>query len=80
MNSLIMNLPLALLIVFFINYSIRSLFIIYHLLKFGLDHKTKALAIIFSAGSAFLIYVNFYLFLKIEWDRYIDISIFRNFL
>jgi len=71
MNDLIIGLPLIIFIIFLISYSINALFVVYHLLKFGLDYKTKVLAIIFSAGSALLIYADFYLFLKIQWAKLI---------
>lgn len=67
MKDLIADLPLVIFIIFLMGYTINSLFIIYHLLKFGLDHRTKLLAFIFSAGSIFLIIVNFQLFSKIRW-------------
>jgi len=71
MNGLIADLPLAILSIFFIGYIINSLFIIYHLLRFGLDYKTKLLAFIFSVGSILLITVNLRLFFKIEWTEFI---------
>lgn len=67
MNGLITNLPLVIFIIFLIGYIISSLFVVYHLLKFGLDYKTKLLAFVFSIGSIFLIIVNFQLFSKIQW-------------
>lgn len=69
MNSLIADLPLIILILFFIGYTINSLFIIYHLLRFGLDYKTKLLVFVFSIGSIFLIIANFQLFSKIQWAQ-----------
>jgi len=80
MNGFLANLPLVIFILFLGGYLISALFIVYHLFKFGLDYKTKVLAIIFSSGLVLLISINYYLFSKIQWDRYIDISIFRNIL
>lgn len=48
-------------------YSVNALFVVYHLLKFGLDYKTKVLAIIFSSGLALLIFINYRLFSEIQW-------------
>ena len=59
--------PLAIFIIFLIGYAINSLFIVYHLLKFGLDYRTKILAFVFSIGSILLITVNFQLFSEIQW-------------
>ena len=71
MNGLIMNLPLVIFILFLIGYIINSLFIVYHLLKFGLDYKTKLLAFIFSVGLILLITINFQLFSEIQWAELI---------
>ena len=79
MNSLIANLPLTILIIFLMSYVVNSLFIIYHLFRFGLDYKTKLLAFIFSIGLIVLIFVNFQLFSKIEWPgifKYLNIQTF----
>ncbi len=67
MNNLTTNPPLVLFIIFLIGYAINSLFIVYHLLKFGLDYRTKILAFVFSIGSILLITVNFQLFSEIQW-------------
>ena len=66
------NLPLAIFIIFLAGYVINSLFIIYHLLKFGLDYKTKLLAFVFSVGLILLITLNFQLFSKIQWNEFIN--------
>lgn len=66
-----MNLPLAIFIIFLIGHAINSLFIVYHLLKFGLDYRTKLLAFVFSIGSILLIIVNFQLFSEIQWTEFI---------
>lgn len=79
MNDPFVNLASIIFIIFLIGYSINVLFVVYHLLKFGLGYKTKILAIVFSFGSALLIFLNYYLFSKIQWDRYIDILIYRYF-
>ena len=71
MNNLAADLPLVIFIIFLIGYIISSLFIIYHLLKFGLDYKTKLLAFIFSIGLIFLIAANLQLFSKIQWIKLI---------
>lgn len=80
MIEFIDRLPLVVLIVFIVVYSVRALFIIYHLLKFGLDYKTKILALVFSMGSVLLIVFTYNLFSKIQWNEYIDISKYRNTL
>ena len=80
MNSLMANLPLVIFILFLTGYLIKASFIVYHLLKFGLDYKTKILAIVFSFGLALLILISYRLFSEIEWTKYIDTSIFRNIL
>lgn len=80
MNELLTNIPFAILIIILGYYLVSSSFIIYHLLKFGLDYKTKILAAVFLAGSTLLIFLSFYLFFKVEWSRYIDISKYRNIL
>ena len=75
----ITNLPLTIFIIFLIVYAVNSLFVIYHLLRFGLDYKTKLLAIIFSVGSILLITVNLRLFSGIEWPgifKYLNIQTF----
>ena len=71
MNGLITNSPLAIFILFLAVYAINSFFIIYHLLKFGLDYKTKLLASIFSVGSILLIILSFQLFSEIQWTEFI---------
>lgn len=71
MNNLIINLPLAVFVIFLMGYAINSLFVVYHLLKFGLDYKTKLLAFVFSAGSILLITLNFRLFFEIQWIKFI---------
>jgi len=71
MSNPITNLPLAIFIIFIISYAINSLFIVYHLLKFGLDYRTKLLAFVFSIGSILLILVNFQLFSEIQWTEFI---------
>ena len=71
MNELLTNIPFAILIITLGYYLISSLFIIYHLLKFGLDYKTKILAAVFLAGSTLLIFLSFYLFFKVEWTEFI---------
>ncbi len=71
MSGLITNLPLVIYILFLAGYLINALFVVYHLLKFGLDYKTKLLAFIFSVGLILLIIVNFRLFSKIEWAELI---------
>lgn len=71
-------LPLTILVIFLAVYSVKAIFIVYHLLKFGLDYKTKIIAIVFSSGSALIMFFNYYLFSKIRWEqiyRYFDISI-----
>lgn len=70
MNNLITNLPIIIFIIFLLGYAINSLFIVYHLLKFGLDYKTKLLAFVFSAGSILLIILNFRLFSEIQWTEF----------
>lgn len=67
MNDLVIKLPLITFVIFLTGYSINGLFIIYHLLKFGLDYKTRVLAIIFSSGLALLIFINYQLFSRIQW-------------
>lgn len=63
------DLPLIIFVIFLIGYSVNALFVVYHLLKFGLDYKTKVLAIIFSSGLALLIFINYQLFSKIQWSE-----------
>lgn len=72
MNGLITNLPLVIFIIFLMGYVINSLFVVYHLLKFGLDYKTKLLAFIFSVGSILLIILSFQLFSEIQWHEYLS--------
>lgn len=73
-------LPLMILIIFLAVYSVRAIFIVYHFLKFGLDYKTRILATIFSLGSILLMFLSYYLFSKVQWNEYIDISKYRNIL
>lgn len=71
MTDLFKNIPLLVFIFVIINYLIGALFIAYHLLKFGLDYKTRVLTIVFLAGSVILIFFNFYLFFRVDWSRFI---------
>ena len=66
-TNLAPNLPLAVFVFLLIGYAINSLFVIYHLFKFGLDYKTRILAFVFSFGLILLIIVNLRLFYKINW-------------
>ena len=71
MTDLLKNVPLAVFIFVVINFLIGALFIIYHLLKFGLDYKTRVLTVVFLTGSVILILLNFYFFFKVDWSRFI---------
>jgi len=71
MNDLVIRLPLIIFAVFLIIYLINALFIVYHLLRFGLDYKTRVLAVIFSSGLILLIFISYRLFSKIEWTKFI---------
>lgn len=71
MSDLIIGLPLIIFVIFLISYSINALFVIYHLLKFGLGYETKILAVVFSSGLALLISINYSLFSKIQWTQFI---------
>lgn len=51
---------------------IWSFFIVYHLLKFGIDFKTKVLAAVFVIGFAVFLGSSFLLFLKIGWPELIN--------
>ena len=71
MNELLTNLPLLIFLVVVINYSVGVFFIVYHLVKFGLDYKTKVLAAFFLIGSSLLILFNFYLLSRVNWAEFI---------
>lgn len=80
MNGLIANLPLILFVIFLANYAIGAFFISYHLLKFGIDAKTKTATTVFIAGFVFLLFSAFYFFFKVEWSGYIETLPFLNIL
>lgn len=67
MTELLFNLPIVLFLVFLVNYMTSSFFIVYHLSKFGIDAKTKAIMVVFLFGLAFLISFSFYFFFEIDW-------------
>lgn len=71
MRELILNLPLLAFLIFLISYMTRSFFISYHLAKFGIDNKTRAVLIAFLFGLAILLSFNFYFFFKIDWTEFI---------
>lgn len=71
MNDPTIDLPLIIFAIFLISYSVNALFIVYHLLKFGLGYETKILAVIFSSGLILLISINYSLFSKIQWAQFI---------
>ncbi len=72
MNEFLTNLTLIVFIVIIFSYLIGAFFIVYHLLKFGLDYKTKVLTFTFLAGLVILLSLNFYLFLKIDWTEFLN--------
>jgi len=49
-----------------------AFFIVYHLVKFGLDLKTRIITAIFLAGLAVILSSNFYLFFKIDWPKFFN--------
>lgn len=71
MNELLANLPLLAFMLVVVNYMAGAFFIVYHLTKFGLDSKTKILTAAFLAGSAVLLFLNFYSFFQIDWQKLI---------
>lgn len=69
MTEFIINLPIVLFLVFLVNYMTDAFFIVYHLSKFGIDAKTKAIMVVFLFGLAFLISFSFYFFFEIDWTE-----------
>jgi hypothetical protein len=69
MTDLIAKLPLIAFLAFIIDYLINAFFIVFHLLKFGLDYKTKILFVFFLSGLALLFPLVFYFFFRIDWTQ-----------
>lgn len=75
------NLPLIVFLIILVNYMAGAFFITYHLWKFGVDLKTRTLMVVFLAGLAALLFLNFLFFFKIDWVevifQYFNTSIFK---
>lgn len=75
MSDLLSNLPLIIFLIVLVNYMVGVFFIVYHLTKFGLDLKTRAIAMVFLAGLAALLFLNFSFFFKVDW-----LELFNDYL
>lgn len=75
MSDLLSNLPLIIFLIALVNYMVGVFFIVYHLTKFGLDLKTRFVAMVFLAGLAALLFLNFSFFFKIDW-----LELFNDYL
>lgn len=69
MSDLLSNLPLIIFLIVLVNYMVGVFFIVYHLTKFGLDLKTRVIAVVFLVGLAALLFLNFSFFFKIDWPE-----------
>ena len=77
MTGLSTNLPLVIYWIVILGNLLGATFIVYHLIRFGLDYKTRIVTFAFLIGSFLLLALNFYLFSKINWDEIIDL---KNYL
>lgn len=73
MNPILANLPLAAFWIVISGYLLGSVFIVYHLIRFGIDYKTKIVTLAFLAGLFALLSLNFYLFFKVDWTEFFDL-------
>lgn len=66
------KIPLLLFLVLITIYIIGGVFIVFHLLKFGLGREKKILSMVFITGSIILLTINIIIFFSIDWQNLIN--------